>query len=153
MTPNNKINIQPKTAADYTQSHEEITFERIDERIEKKLAEATAETLDKAKSEIEKQIQIAQASFITVFGIFASITSFLTIEFQFLKGLTNINQVIGFTLVLSGSLFLFNIALNNLVKNQLMGNSKSDLWFPVITFVLLISGIAFILLGNNSVKY
>jgi len=38
----------------------------------------------------EEVIQASQASFITVFGIFASITSFLTIEFQFLKTLNNI---------------------------------------------------------------
>src|SRR5437868_4106995 len=69
-----------------------LSIKDVDTRIDMKLEAAKEDVLRNAKIEIDKQIQTAQASFITVFGIFASITSFLTIEFQFLKGLANINQ-------------------------------------------------------------
>ena len=107
--------------------------------------------LRNAELEIAKQIQIAQASYITVFGIFASITSFLTIEFQFLKVMSNINQIVGFTLVLWALLFAFNLGLDYLVTNRLEQNKvRPNVYLIAMVLVPLMIGLGFIVYGNMS---
>jgi hypothetical protein len=128
-----------------TRENEGLKIKDVDERIEA----AKVEVLREAQIEINKQIQMSQASFITVFGIFASITSFLTIEFQFLKTLNNVLQILGFTLVLFSLLFGFNIALDYLVKSRFDKETPTPtFWFSFFVVGLLIVGIFFTLLGK-----
>ena len=78
-----------------------------DARIKQMMKPELDRVLQDAKEEIAKQIQTDKATLITIFGIFASITSFLTIEFQFLKTISSIEKILGFTLVLFALLFGF----------------------------------------------
>ena len=95
------------------------------------------EALEKAQSEI---LQDYQTSFITVFGIFASVLSFLTIEFQLLKTLKTAKETIGFTLVLWVLLVSFNLALDYIIKSR-----SSKLGFSVVIIFVFIIGFMFLL--------
>jgi hypothetical protein len=106
-----------------------------------------------AKDEIAKQIQTDKATLITIFGIFASITSFLTIEFQFLKTVCCLEKIVGFSLVLFALLFGFNIALDYLIKSRLDKDTpRPHKYFIALTVVLFCIGIFFIYIGNEE-KY
>jgi hypothetical protein len=87
--------------------------------VEKRIKLATGKVVTDAEEMIRKQVQLDKASLITVFGIFASIISFLTIEFQFLKTVCSFEKILGFTLILFSLLFTFNVALDYLVKSRL----------------------------------
>ena len=65
------------------------------QEVETMIKNAEIKILQKADHKINEQVQTDKASLITVFGLFASIISFLTIEFQFLKTIDNFNRIIG----------------------------------------------------------
>jgi hypothetical protein len=116
---------------------------------EKEKPELLQRASAEAKLEIDKQMQLSQASFITVFGIFASITSFLTIEFQFLKTLKNVQHITGFTLILFAALFGFNIALDYLVKSRLDRETpRPNMFFSCFVTCLFVIGILLMLRNN-----
>lgn len=124
----------------------QITWEEIDQALE----HARLKFLEEAKREIEKQVQTDKASLITVFGIFASIISLLTIEFQFLQKASSAKSVLGLSLVLFASLFGFNIALDYLVKSRLDKETPyPNLFFAVFTMLLFALGCWAILCANN----
>src|SRR5580692_3892959 len=79
--------------------------------VAKMIQEAKDDVIRQASFKIDEQMQKAQDSFITIFGIFSSVLSFLTIEFQFLRTLTHIEQIAGFSLLLFALLLSFNLAL------------------------------------------
>lgn len=106
--------------------------------------------IEKLRKELDSQAQNSQASFMTILGIFASFISFLTIEFQFLKYLENIYQVIGFTLILFSLLLSFNIGLDYLIKTRLNQETpKPHYWFYITIFLTFALGILFIFISSN----
>jgi|GEM_PF-3636448 len=106
--------------------------------------------LNKAIKEIDQKIQTDKATLITIFGIFASITSFLTIEFQFLKTLSNLEQIIGFSCILFALLFGFNIALDYLVKSRIDKEiPKLPIFYNVFILILFGIGVFFIFISNK----
>ena len=109
------------------------------------------EALEKKTSdEINKKVQIERASQITVFGMFASVISFLTIEFQFLKIVCSIEKIAGFSLLLFSLLFSFNIGIDYLVKTRLSEDSpKVNLFIVFFVGTLAIFGILLISKGNE----
>lgn len=123
----------------------------IDIELIKKLIQEEHDTINRAvQEEIQRQIQDDKISLITIFGIFASITSFLTIEFQFLKTVNSLEKILGFSLILFALLLSFNVALDYIVKS---GVSKKTLT-PSIAFYalmgsLFIVGVLFASLGNE----
>jgi len=129
-----------------TKDGEPITEETIRKAIEK----AKNEFLIATKTEIQKQAQTDRASLITVFGIFASIISFLTIEFQFLRTICSFEKLVGFTLILASLLLCFNLALDYLVKSRTDKETpKPNLIFNISAVILFILGIIFINFGNE----
>jgi len=61
--------------------------------------EELSQKMEEAKKDIEKMeddIAETKISLFTVFGIFGSIISFLTIEFQFFKTLYSFEKILGF---------------------------------------------------------
>lgn len=152
-TPNqsSELKIYPQSDSKQNEANSSaqgLKLAEVEALIENKVAAAKQEVLQQNKNEIDRQIQIANASFITVFGIFASITSFLTIEFQFLKTLSNSMEIIGFTLILWSLLFSFNLALDYLVTNRLNQDKyRPNVYLSFIIIVLLIIGLMFIILS------
>jgi amino acid transporter len=118
--------------------------------VKNEIATAKDELRKEAENAIQEQVQTDKASLITVFGIFASIISFLTIEFQFLKTVCSLDKIIGFTLILFALLFGFNVALDYLIKSRLdKKTSKPNTLFSVMVFVILAFGIYMSSYGNE----
>ena len=120
------------------------------EWVSKQIGDAKKKVLSDAKEEIAKQVQIDKASLITVFGIFASIISFLTIEFQFLRTVCSFQKVLGFTMILSSMLLNFNIVLDYLIKSRIDKKTpKPNMYFVFYIVSILAVGIVFSLFGNE----
>lgn len=128
-----------------------ITSPAIDATwVKSEIAVAKKEVMEEADQAIQKQVQIDKASLITVFGVFASIISFLTIEFQFLKTVCSLQKILGFTFILFALLYGFNIALDYLVKSRLDNKTpKPNMYFSILVFLFLGIGIFFSFKGNE----
>lgn len=119
-----------------------LTEEAVNKMIEKAKSDFRNET-----KEIEKQVLLERASLITVFGLFASITSFLIIEFQCLKTVSNIWDIIGFSCVIFALLLGFNIGLDYLIKSR-FDKEGLKLHWSYILFVVI-----FFAAGCGSIFY
>lgn len=128
------------------------TVEITSEWVLAEISKAKGEVLENAKVEINKQVQTDKSSLITVFGVFASVISFLTIEFQFLKTVCSLEKILGFTLILFSLLFGFNIALDYLVKSRLEKETpRPNIYFSIFIFLLLVAGIYMTFNGNEEI--
>ena len=120
-------------------SAEAVNLMQVKDLVEQELKEAKTEFLREAKygaqEEINSQVQAVQNSLLTIFGIFASILSFLTIEFQFLSELKDVRHVIGFTLILFASLLGFNIALHSLAN--MIKKSQAPIYILILLTIIL----------------
>jgi len=122
-----------------TESSRGVPLEKVEQLMNKRLQDA--------KIEADKQIQ---GALVAVFGIFASIISFLTVEFQFLKTLNNLQQIVGFSLILFALLLGFNIALDYLTKSRLdNGISTQYKYFIAIISGIFIIGLISVYFGND----
>jgi hypothetical protein len=130
----------------------ELSKEWVLEEINNAKTEALKNAKEEAEKAIREQVQTDKASLITVFGIFASVVSFLTIEFQFLKTLCSFEKVLGFTLLLFALLFGFNVALDYLIKSRTSKETpKLDNYFLALVVIVFIFGIFFSLKGNEEI--
>ncbi len=131
--------IEQKTSAK-TKGQPELNLDDVKQMIET----AKNKAVQEAKDEMAKQIQTDKATLITIFGIFASIVSFLTIEFQFLKNLPSIEKILGFSCILFSLLLGFNIGLDYLIKSRLYHETpKPHKYFYLLIFCLFVLGIIF----------
>jgi len=123
-----------------------VTLEVVQSQIKESFEKAKIETSIK----INEQVQTDKASLITVFGIFASIISFLTIEFQFLRTVCSFEKLLGFTLVLASLLLCFNLALDYLVKSRIDTETpKPNTSFTILIIFLFLFGVGCISFGNE----
>lgn len=112
-----------------------------------KIGEIDAKIEKEVDEKIREEIQNDKASLITIFGTFASLLAFLTIEFQFLKTLENTYQIISFTLF--GLLASFNLILDFITRAKLqetLTNFHKVLYGFICSF--LIFGIIFTVIGG-----
>jgi len=116
------------------------------DQVEKMIAIAKDEVLKEARVEIDKQLQIDKVSLITVFSIFASVLSFLTIEFSFFKKFDSLKSISGFSCILFSLLFGFNIGLDYLVKSNLRNdNNHYNRNYLILLIALFCVGICLVL--------
>ena len=95
---------------------------------------------DHVKSEIQKEIKFDKASLFTIFGIFASIVTFVSIEIQILKTLCDFWNVIGFSIIILASLLTFILILDYIGRgwrNDFKLEIKQFPWILMIFIVLL----------------
>lgn len=133
------VSSNPSKSAQLDKSTKDITLEHVTlQQVKTMFEEAEARILQQADHKINEQLQTERISSITVFGFFASIITFLTVEFQFLKTIDSFNKIIGFTFILFALLFGFNLGLDYLVKRQ------PNYWFYIAVFISsLIAGLIF----------
>lgn len=142
----------PVQAETVGQTPQQITSGASEGWVKEQIETAKKEVKEEAEKAIREQVQMDKASLITVFGIFASVISFLTIEFQFLKTLCSLEKILGFTLMLFALLFGFNVALDYLVKSRLDKETpRPNLYFIFIVALLFCVGIVFSFKGNEEV--
>jgi len=90
--------------------------------------------------EIERKIEKDRTSILSIFGIFASIIAFLSVQVQILQKATSFNQLISLSLILMAGLLCFVVALQWITKMWIEDNKKSSLIALVITVVVLLLG-------------
>jgi hypothetical protein len=88
------------------------------------------------KDELEEASKGIREDFILVFGLFASVLIFLSIEVQVFQKAPRFSYVVGLSLFLLGSLQMFVLSLHNIIKE------KSDfkehyLKNPILWLILL----------------
>lgn len=128
------------------------TFDKFAQEIRKEFKELKDDTQKirtEFKDEINKQIQMDKASLMTVFGVFASILAFLTVEFHILTALNNLQQIVGFSLILFALLLGFNIALDYLMKSHIDKEIPVPKEFIGLAGLIFCLGLPFILWGNK----
>lgn len=101
----------------------------------------------KAKEEAIRQIQLDKESFTMVFGLFASLLSFLTIEFQLFKSLYSWQKILGFSSLLCALILIFNLTLSYFLQTRKDAVRPWDLY--VIIAFLFVVGIGFASCGNE----
>ena len=142
----------PEQAESVGQSTQTLTTGVSETWVKEQIATAKKEVREDADKAIREQVQMDKASLITVFGIFASVISFLTIEFQFLKTLCSFEKILGFTLILFALLFGFNVALDYLVKSRLDKQTpRPNLYFILMVVIIFIGGVYFTFQGNEEI--
>lgn len=107
---------------------------------EKMIQAGISDAIQQAKEHVQK----VQDSFFAIFGIWASILSFLTIEFQFLKTLSHVGQIIGFTLILFSLLLSFNLALDCIVTSRSSQKPRTHWVLMLLIAIAFLIGIFFI---------
>ncbi len=71
--------------------------------------------VEPAIKKLRKEINDSKKEFIVILGIFASIITFVSVEFQIVKNIDTFGNFIVMTLLLLGSMFIFSIALKSFV--------------------------------------
>lgn len=90
--------------------------------------------------EIEKKIEKDRTSILTIFGIFASLIAFLSVQVQILQKATSFSQLVSLSLILIAGLLCFVLALQWITKTWIEDNKKSSLIALVIIIVILLAG-------------
>lgn len=96
--------------------------------------------LTHVKEEIQREIKSDKASLFTVFGIFASIVTFVSIEIQILKTLCDFWNVIGFSIIILASLLTFILILDYIGRgwrNDFKLEIKQFPWILMVFIILL----------------
>jgi len=105
------------------------------------LQQDSGKRLDRLEEKVEQELKESQTKLLTVFGIFASFITFLTIEVQFLRYICDFYLVLGFSAFLVAVIILFSLFLKNIA-------SDNDNWslllkpaFVISILFLVISGL------------
>ena len=90
----------------------EVISNYIKEEIKKEVLLMQSLVKEEIKVTVSEQTKIDKASLFTVFGIFASIVTFVSVEIQVFKTICDIWILTGFTLVILASLLIFILLLD-----------------------------------------
>jgi hypothetical protein len=108
------------------------------------VARMIQESKDDVMRRANEQLQKAQDSSITIIGIFSSIFSFLTIEFQILNGLSDIRQTMGLSLLLFAMLLSFNLALDYIVARRFNQECRTHYFLMLLVIMAFSMGLLFL---------
>lgn len=112
---------------------------------------------ESVKEEIRKEIAIDKASLFTIFGIFASIVVFISVEIQILKTVCDFRQIVGFSLIMLASLTMFVLLLDHIGRAWRHNLKEQFMSFPWIIFgmivVFFVAGLYYASSGNEQICY
>lgn len=103
------------------------------------------------KSDVVKEGQEIKRDFLTIFGLFASFVTFLSIEVQVFKNRDNILELIGITSISLSFVMFFALVINDISKDK---SEWKDFKKPtyVINIVFAILGVLALFIGGNLAK-
>jgi len=115
-------------------------------QIKELLKEELNSSVSEIKSDLNKEGQEIKKDFLTIFGLFASFVTFLSIEVQVFKNKDNIFELIGITSVSLAFVMFFALVINDISKDK---SSWSDFLKPTyaINMFFAIIGIIFLYIG------
>lgn len=116
------------------------------EQIKELLKEALTSSVSEIKSDLNKESQEIKKDFLTIFGLFASFVTFLSIEVQVFKNKDNILELIGITSVSLAFVMFFALVINDISKDK---SDWSDFKKPtyIINMAFAVTGILFLYIG------
>ncbi len=127
--------------------------EKIEEDVKQKFAprenqqQLVIPELQKIIDDSEKvktELHDIKKDFFIIFGLFASLVTFFSIEIQILKTINDFWLLLGFSSFLISIILLFTFTLNNIVKDK---NKWKDLWSPVFVLILIFLFVSFLFFG------
>jgi hypothetical protein len=104
------------------------------------------------KDDIKKDSQEIKKDFLTIFGLFASFVTFLSIEVQVFKNRDNVFELIGITSISLSFVIFFALVINDIAKDK---SELKDFLKPtyIINIFFLIIGVIFLYIGGISSIY
>jgi hypothetical protein len=116
------------------------------EQIKELLNEELKSSVSDIKSDLNKESQEIKKDFLTIFGLFASFATFLSIEVQVFKNKDNILELIGITSISLAFVMFFALVINDISKDK---SSWSDFKKPtyIINIAFAIIGMFFLYIG------
>jgi hypothetical protein len=100
--------------------------------------------------DMRKDFQDLKKDFITVFGIFASFVTFLSIEIQIFKTVTDFWLLLGLSSFLLASIMIFSFSINNLVKGKMEWKELNNPLSFFVGIFIVIAVVCFGLYAHNS---
>lgn len=116
------------------------------EQIKELLKEELKSSVSDIKRDLNKESQEIKKDFLTIFGLFASFVTFLSIEVQVFKNKDNVLELIGITSVSLAFVMFFALVINDISKDK---SSWSDFKKPtyVINMGFAVIGMLFLYIG------
>lgn len=101
------------------------------------------------KEEIKKEGQEIKKDFLTIFGLFASFVTFLSIEVQVFKNKDNVLELIGISSITLSFVMFFALVINDIAKDK---SEWKDFFKPTYIFNLFFAvvGMIFLYIGGTS---
>lgn len=101
------------------------------------------------KDEVKNEGQEIKKDFLTIFGLFASFVTFLSIEVQVFKNKDNVLELIGISSITLSFVMFFALIINDIAKDK---NTWRDFLKPTYIFNLFfaIVGVIFLYIGGTS---
>jgi ABC-type multidrug transport system fused ATPase/permease subunit len=117
-----------------------------------KLLSRQDEKIDRLEDIFEKRLSTNTTNLITVFGIFASIVTFLSIEIQIFKNICDPFRLLGFSLVILASLLSF-IFILHLIASFWINEKAKEYPKSILVFIalLFIGGGTLFFIGRDEV--
>lgn len=111
------------------------------------------ERIDKLEDTFEKRLSTNTTNLITVFGIFASIVTFLSIEIQIFKNICDPSRLLGFNLIVLASLLSFILILH-LIASSWINEKAKEYPKSILVFIILffMSGGFLFFIGKDEVS-
>lgn len=103
------------------------------------------------KDTVAHESQETKKDFLTMFGIFVSFLTFISIEVQLFKTNNNVSELVGLSSLFLAFMMLFALVLTQLSKAEF---TFKDLCKPIyiVTYSFLITGIILLINGNSISK-
>lgn len=107
--------------------------------------------ISSVKTNIIHESQETKKDFLTMFGIFVSFLTFISIEVQLFKSNNNLAELLGLSSLFLSFLMFFALVLTQMSKTDF---ALKDLVKPIylVTYLFLISGICLLVTGNSITK-
>jgi len=103
-----------------------------------------------AVNELKEELRQEKINSLTVFGIFASFVTFLAVEIQVFKTITNYWLLVGFSSFLLGAILMFAFGLSTITLNKKgWGDFKNPLVILILIFLAI--GLFLMYLGSNAI--
>lgn len=120
--------------------------EQQNEEIKQLLNEELKTSVSDMKIELTKESQEIKKDFLTIFGLFASFVTFLSIEVQVFKNKDNVMELIGITSVSLAFVMFFALVINDISKDK---SQWSDFKKPtyILNMAFAVVGMTFLYLG------
>jgi hypothetical protein len=151
-----KIGIEPhSTQIDEDSSSEtkKISVKQLNKKAEEEvkaiLQVELATSVKSLKDDLKNEGQEIKKDFLTIFGLFASFVTFLSLEVQVFKNKDNVLELVGITCISLSFVMFFALVINDIAKDK---SEWKDFRKPtyIMNSVFAIIGMIFLYIGGTS---